>query len=61
MKNNYNILITAYRLFITVNFNSILLVDDNKVIAKGKLKKLLAKNKTYTKLYKKRSFRKVDD
>ena len=51
MKEKYTILIIAHRLSTIVNSDRILLIEDGKVIAKGKHKDLLTKNKTYKKLY----------
>lgn len=51
MKDKYTILIIAHRLSTIVNSDKIMLVEDGKIIDTGTHKKLLAKNKTYKKLY----------
>ena len=51
MKNKYTILIIAHRLSTIVNADKIMLIENGKISAKGKHKKLLENNETYKKLY----------
>lgn len=51
MKDKYTILIIAHRLSTIVNSDRIMLVEDGKIIDTGTHTDLLAKNKTYKKLY----------
>lgn len=51
MKDKYTILIIAHRLSTIVDCDKIMVIDDGKVIAKGKHSTLLRNNKLYKKLY----------
>lgn len=51
MKDKYTILIIAHRFSTIVDCDKIMVIDDGKVIAKGKHSTLLRNNKLYKKLY----------